>query len=83
VAGFATLNKGVVAPYVVLLGAWIVLAGPDGRWPTRLKMLLLAGMVDFGFLFQRSLCNEFECPLDGGVLAVPGWGSGSGFRTAP
>ena len=35
----------------------------------------------FGFLFKCSLCNKFACPLDGGVLAVPGWGSGSGFRT--
>jgi hypothetical protein len=36
-----------------------------------------------GLLFERSLTQEFEGPLDGGVGAVPRGRSGSGFGTTP
>lgn len=47
VAGLATLNKGLIAGYVVLLGIWILMAGQSEQWPKRLKTLLLAAAVSF------------------------------------
>ena len=34
-------------------------------------------------MFKCALCDELECPLDGGMLTIPGRRSGSGLRTAP
>src|SRR6185503_13887762 len=40
------------------------------------------GKCLFGVLLEGSLCNEFECALDGGLLPNPGGGPGSCLGTA-